>query len=63
MERFVLVLFLSLAVANRADAARKGCQAFGKLYKDGESYTVSTGEDGWLETYVCVNGTWYYRPR
>jgi hypothetical protein len=67
MKRLAFLFFLGLAAlvlisVNRADAARRGCVAFGKLYKDGESYTISTGEYGYLETYVCVDGTWYYRP-
>jgi hypothetical protein len=39
--------------------------AFGKMYKDGESFTLSTGEYGSLVTYVCVDGTWssYDGPR
>jgi hypothetical protein len=63
MARFAFLLFFGLAVVNQADAARRGCQAFGKQYRDGESYTISIGEYGRLETYVCVDGNWYSRPR
>jgi len=66
MARFAFILFLSLAVlavVNRADAARSGCQAFGKTYRDGESYTLSFGEFGRQEIHVCANGTWNTRFR
>jgi hypothetical protein len=67
MNRFTCLFFLGLVAlvlvsVNGADAARKGCVAFGKPYKDGESYTISTDEYGYRETYVCVDGIWYYRP-
>jgi hypothetical protein len=44
--------------AYRAHDLRRECMAFGKMYKDGESFTLSTGEYGSLVTYVCVDGTW-----
>ena len=51
--------------AYRTHDFRKGCTAFGKIYKDGETFTLSTGEYGSLVTYVCVDGTWssYDGPR
>jgi hypothetical protein len=63
MNRFAFLSFCFVAVilvsANRAHDPRGGCVAYGKTYKNGESYIISSGDFGSLVTYVCINGTWY----
>ena len=60
ITRAALALLTGLAGTNEAYAARaRGeCEAYGKIYGEGGSYTISTGEFGTEITYVCFHGTW-----
>jgi hypothetical protein len=53
-----MVLLVSIAVAKGAPIARAECEAFGRSYRDGQSFTLSTGEYGEPRTYICNHGTW-----
>lgn len=53
-----MVLLMSITLARGAPAARTDCEAFGRVYRDGQSFTLSTGEYGDPRTYVCNHGTW-----
>jgi hypothetical protein len=53
-----MVLLVSIALANGALAARADCEAFGRTYRDGESFTLSTGEYGDRRVYICTHGKW-----
>jgi len=39
-------------------AAPADCEAFGRVYRDGQSFTLSTGEYGDPRTYICDHGRW-----
>ena len=61
MIKFIFLSFfviLTIVAVNRAHDLRRGCVSFGKTYKNGESFILSTGDNGYLVTYVCVDGTW-----
>jgi hypothetical protein len=53
-----IVLLTSIAFAQVAPVARGDCEAFGRVYRDGESFTLSTGEYGDRRTYICTHGRW-----
>jgi hypothetical protein len=53
-----IMLLVSIAVAQEARGAAADCQAFGRVYRDGESFTLSTGEYGDCRVYICTNGKW-----
>jgi hypothetical protein len=55
----VAVLAGIAAFAVPASAARGACEAYGQVYQEGGSYTISGGEFGTLSTYVCSHGNWY----
>lgn len=54
-----MALLMSIAFAKGASVARADCQAFGRVYGDGQSFTLSTGEYGDPRTYICEHGTWH----
>jgi hypothetical protein len=39
-------------------AARTGCDAIGRTFRDGENFTVSSGLDGATIVHVCTHGAW-----
>jgi hypothetical protein len=49
---------VSIALAREARGAAADCQAFGQVYRDGPSFTLSTGEYGYRRVYICTNGKW-----
>jgi hypothetical protein len=51
-------LLVSIALANEAFAASADCEAFGRAYRDGQSFTLSTGEYGDRRVYICTHGKW-----
>jgi hypothetical protein len=54
-----IVLLMSSALAEGAAAAGVAdCEAFGQVYRDGQSFTLSTGEYGDRRTYICTHGKW-----
>jgi hypothetical protein len=53
-----MVLLTSVVVANGAPAAGADCEAFGRVYRDGQSFTLSTGEYGDRRVYICTHGKW-----
>jgi hypothetical protein len=52
------LLLIGVTLAESTLAASNTCDAFGRLYRDGESFTLSTGEYGYPITYICTRGTW-----
>jgi hypothetical protein len=46
------MLLVSIAVAQEARGAAADCQAFGRVYRDGQSFTLSTGEYGDRRVYM-----------
>jgi hypothetical protein len=53
-----MVLLMSIAIASAAPAAGTDCEAFGRVYRDGQSFTLSTGEYGDRRIYICSHGKW-----
>lgn len=53
-----ILLLLGIALVESAPAAGSTREAFGRIYRDGESFTLSTGEYGSPRTYLCTRGTW-----
>ena len=53
-----IALLTGIAVAKGAPVARADCEAFGQVYRDGESFTLSTGEYGERRAYICTHGSW-----
>ena len=53
-----ILLLIGVTLAESAPAAGSACEAFGRIYRDGESFTLSTGEYGYPRTYICTRGTW-----
>ncbi len=53
-----ILLLVGAIFAEGAPAAGSTCEAFGRTYRDGESFTLSTGEYGYPRTYICTGGTW-----
>jgi hypothetical protein len=53
-----ILLLIGITFAESALAAGSACDAFGRIYRDGESFTLSTGEYGYPITYICTRGTW-----
>jgi hypothetical protein len=53
-----ILLLIGITLAESALAAGTACDAFGRDYRDGESFTLSTGEYGYPITYICTRGTW-----
>lgn len=53
-----IVVLASIALANEALAASADCEAFGRAYRDGQSFTLSTGEYGDRRVYICTHGKW-----
>jgi hypothetical protein len=56
--RTAIGLLISVALVNGALAARADCEAFGRAYRDGQSFTLSTGEYGDRRLYICIDGKW-----
>jgi hypothetical protein len=52
------LLLIGVTLAESTLAASNTCDAFGRIYRDGESFTLSTGEYGYPITYICTRGTW-----
>jgi hypothetical protein len=52
-----ILLLIGVTLADNVLAAGN-CEAFGRTYRDGESFTLSTGEYGYPRTYICTGGTW-----
>jgi hypothetical protein len=50
------VLLLIGVLAESAPAAGSSCEAFGQIYRDGGSFTLS--DSGYPRTYICTHGTW-----
>ncbi len=53
-----MALLMSIALAKGDPAARGDCEAFGRVYRDGQSFRLSTGEYGDPRIYICNHGTW-----
>jgi hypothetical protein len=53
-----IVLLTSIALPKAAPAAGADCEAFGRVYRDGQSFTLSTGEYGDRRVYICTHGKW-----
>jgi hypothetical protein len=53
-----IVVLMSVAVAKVAPAASANCEAFGRVYRDGQSFTLSAGEYGDRRIYICTHGKW-----
>jgi hypothetical protein len=53
-----IMLLMNIAFVQEAVAAAADCQAFGRVYRDGQSFTLSTGEYGDRRVYICTNGKW-----
>ncbi len=53
-----VMLLMSIALGQGAMPARADCEAFGRVYRDGQSFTLSTGEYGDPRTYICDHGRW-----
>jgi len=54
----MILMLIGATLAESALAAGSTCEAFGRIYRDGESFTLSTGEYGYPRTYICTRGTW-----
>jgi hypothetical protein len=53
-----ILLLMGVALAESAPTSGAACESFGRTYRDGESFTLSTGEYGYPITYICTHGTW-----
>jgi hypothetical protein len=59
-----IALLMGVSLAEGAPAAkgspgpRTDCDAFGRIYRDGETFTISTGLEGATTVHVCTHGTW-----
>ena len=53
-----ILLLIGVTLAESAPTAGSACEAFGRIYRDGESFTLSAGEYGYPRTYICTRGTW-----
>ena len=53
-----MALLMSTALAKGAPAARTECEAFGQVYREGQSFKLSTGEYGDPRIFICNHGTW-----
>jgi hypothetical protein len=52
-----IVLLLGVALVESAGASST-CEAFGRSYREGESFSLSSGEYGSPRVYICTRGTW-----
>ena len=52
----MILLLIGATLAESALAAGSACEAFGRTYRDGESFTLS--DSGYPRTYICTRGTW-----
>jgi hypothetical protein len=53
-----IVLLLGVSLVERAPSASSTCEAFGRFYREGESFTLSSGEYGSQRVYICTRGSW-----
>lgn len=53
-----MALSMSIVLAEGASVPRVDCEAFGRVYRGGQSFTLSTGEYGDPRTFICNRGTW-----
>jgi len=53
-----ILVVIGVTLPKSTIAAGSACEAFGRTYRDGESFTLSTGEYGYPRTYICARGTW-----
>jgi hypothetical protein len=53
-----IVLLLGVTLVESAPTASSTCQAFGRVYREGESFSLSSGEYGSPRVYICTRGTW-----
>ena len=53
-----ILLLLGVTLVEIAPAAGSTCEAFGRGYRDAESFTLSGGDYGSPRVYICTRSTW-----
>jgi hypothetical protein len=53
-----VVLLLCENLVDSAPTASSTCEALGRFYRQGESFSLSSGEYGSPRVYMCTRGTW-----